>query len=45
MNNADEANAAIAALNNSEIGGRKAVVNEARPREERPRPPRGGFRN
>ena len=45
MNNADEANAAIAALNNSEIGGRKAVVNEARPREGRPRPPRGGFRN
>ncbi len=33
---------AIEKLNGSEIGGRKAVVNEARPREERPR--EGGFR-
>ena len=35
--------AAIEKLNGSEIGGRKAVVNEARPREERPRTfrPRG----
>ena len=33
---------AIESLNGSEIGGRKAVVNEARPREERPR--EGGFR-
>lgn len=33
---------AIENLNGSEIGGRKAVVNEARPREERPR--EGGFR-
>ena len=32
----DEAKKAIEALNGSEIGGRKAVVNEARPREERP---------
>ena len=34
---------AIEKLNGSEIGGRKAVVNEARPREERPRTfrPRG----
>ena len=40
---ADEAGkAAIEKLNGSEIGGRKAVVNEARPREERPRT--GGFR-
>ena len=31
-----QANAAIEALNGSDIGGRKAVVNEARPREERP---------
>ena len=31
-----QANAAIEALNGNEIGGRKAVVNEARPREERP---------
>ena len=35
-----EARNAIAELNGKEIGGRKAVVNEARPREERPR---GGF--
>ena len=34
---ADDAQArqAIEALNGSDIGGRKAVVNEARPREER----------
>ena len=31
-----QAQAAIEALNGNEIGGRKAVVNEARPREERP---------
>ena len=31
-----QAQAAIDALNGSDIGGRKAVVNEARPREERP---------
>ena len=30
-----QAQAAIEALNGSDIGGRKAVVNEARPREER----------
>ena len=36
MDNAEEANAAIAALNGTEIGGRKAVINEARPREDRP---------
>lgn len=28
---------AIEKLNGSEIGGRKAVINEARPREDRPR--------
>ena len=32
-----EAKAAMEALNNSETGGRTIVVNEARPREERPR--------
>ena len=42
MSNADEANAALAALNGKEFGGRKLVVNEARPREERPR---RNFRN
>ena len=31
-----QAQAAIEALNGSDIGGRKAVVNEARPRDERP---------
>ena len=31
-----QAQAAIEALNGSDIGGRTAVVNEARPREERP---------
>ena len=35
MPDAAEANAAIAALNGAEQGGRKLVVNEARPREER----------
>ena len=35
MPNDTEANAAIAALNGNDIGGRKAVVNEARPREPR----------
>lgn len=37
MGNDDEAKAAIEALNNSDLGGRNIVVNEARPREERPR--------
>lgn len=36
MNNEDEARSAVEALNGNEIGGRKAVVNEARPREARP---------
>lgn len=49
MPEAEEANAAIAALNGSEQGGRRLVVNEARPREDRPRRDfrnndRGGFR-
>ena len=50
MPEAEQANAAIAALNGSEQGGRKLVVNEARPREDRPRRDfrrdgdRGGFR-
>lgn len=35
-----EAQAAIAALNGQESNGRALTVNEARPREERPR---GGF--
>lgn len=35
MPNDEEARQAIEALNGQDIGGRKAVVNEARPREER----------
>jgi len=34
MENADEANAAISSLNDSEIQGRKIVVNEAQPKPE-----------
>ena len=33
----DEGKAAEQALNNSELGGRTITVNEARPREDRPR--------
>src|SRR5690606_14002697 len=35
--NDEEGKAAEKALNNSELGGRTITVNEARPREERPR--------
>jgi cold-inducible RNA-binding protein len=49
MNDATEANAAMAALNGKEVGGRTLTVNEARAREERPRSsgnrrPYAGFR-
>jgi len=44
MSNANEANAAIEALNGRDMGGRALTVNEARPREERgPRRGGGGF--
>ncbi|WP_176011638.1 RNA-binding protein [Victivallis sp. Marseille-Q1083] len=43
MNNDDEARRAIDELNGKELGGRKAVVNEAKPREERPPRRDGGF--
>ncbi len=36
MDNDAEANEAIAKLNGTEIGGRKADTTEARPREDRP---------
>lgn len=36
MSNDDEGRKAIEALNGSSINNRNAVVNEARPREERP---------
>ena len=46
MGSEAEAQAAIAALNGKEIGGRALNVNEAKPREDRPRGGgggRGGF--
>lgn len=45
FDSADEAQAAIKALDGSEVGGRKIVVNEARPREDRPRDGGGGGFN
>ena len=43
MSDTSAANAAIEALNGKDLNGRKVVVNEARPREERPRRD-GGYR-
>lgn len=43
MANDDEAQAAIAAMNGHEQGGRALTVNEARPREDRPGGGRGGY--
>lgn len=40
--NDEEGKAAEKALHNSEVGGRTVTVNEARPREERPRRDFGG---
>lgn len=40
MPNEDEARAAIEGINGRDIGGRNLTVNEAKPREERPRQPR-----
>ena len=52
MSNDEEAAKAIEMFNGYELDGRKIVVNEARPMEERPRPrfsrgegSRGGFRS
>jgi RNA recognition motif-containing protein len=42
MNDKAQADAAMAALNGKEVGGRTLNVNEARAREERPRPSGGG---
>src|SRR5205814_1869057 len=42
MNDSAQASAAMSALNGHEMNGRALNVNEARPREERPRPPGGG---
>ncbi len=42
MSSDDEAKAAVDQLNNKELDGRTIIVNEARPREERPRSFGGG---
>ena len=42
MSTDDEAAAAISALNGTEMGGRTLTVNEAKPREDRPRGGGGG---
>lgn len=42
MSNAGEAQAAIEGLNGKQLGGRAIVVNEARPKEDRPARS-GGF--
>ena len=43
MSNDDEAQAAIAAVNGQQHDGRTLTVNEAKPREDRPRGGGGGF--
>lgn len=43
MSTNEEAQAAIAALNERELDGRNLTVNEAKPREERPRSGNGGY--
>lgn len=50
MSTEEEAQAAIKEMNGKELSGRSILVNEARPREERPRNsdggrPRGDFNN
>ncbi len=45
MSSDDEAKKAIDELNGKELDGRAVTVNEARPREERPRNNFGGDRN
>jgi cold-inducible RNA-binding protein len=42
MGSQDEATKAIAEINGKDLGGRQLTVNEARPREERPRGDFGG---
>jgi len=42
MNDEAQAKAAMSALNGKELGGRALTVNEARPREDRPRTGGGG---
>lgn len=45
MSSDEEAKAAVEQLNGKDLDGRPIVVNEARPREERPRPSFSGDRN
>src|SRR5438552_4183280 len=48
MSTDEEAKAAVEQLNNKDLDGRTIIVNEARPREERPRNfggNGGGYRN
>ena len=42
MGSMDEGNQAINALNGVEVGGQRLRINEARPREDRPRRPYNG---
>lgn len=42
MGTMDEGKAALEALNGAELGGQRLRINEARPREERPRRPYNG---
>src|SRR5271156_6851834 len=44
MTNASEADKAIAALNGTELGGRALIINEAKPKTDRPRSGGGGQR-
>jgi RNA recognition motif-containing protein len=44
MGSEEEAQAAITALNGKEVNGRALTVNEAKPREDKPRSGGGGFR-
>ena len=44
MNDGAQANAAMSALNGRELNGRTLTVNEARPKEQRPRPYDSGGR-
>ena len=45
MSSDEEAKAAVEQLNGKDLDGRAVVVNEARPREERPRPSFNGGGN
>ena len=45
MNDGAQADIAMTALNGRELSGRTLTVNEARPREERPRPDGGNGSN